>query len=60
MQSAVEALNQDPDWLIPLSVSVGWVSRAVEDRRPVEVLMQEADALMYEVKKARKASRSTR
>jgi GGDEF domain-containing protein len=38
----------------PLSVSAGWVVSAPDDERPLEALMQEADAALYARKRARR------
>jgi diguanylate cyclase (GGDEF)-like protein/PAS domain S-box-containing protein len=37
----------------PLSVSVGWVVSTPDDERPLEALMEEADAALYARKRAR-------
>jgi diguanylate cyclase (GGDEF)-like protein len=53
LQNALDAVNDKPDRAYPLGFSIGVLACAATDEASVETLLERADALMYEEKRAK-------
>lgn len=60
LQRAVDEQNRRTSELVPMSISVGCVQFDPESPEPLDVLVEQADAAMYRMKRATRAGLSSR
>ncbi len=54
----IENVNSSAKYAFPLSISIGHTIKKASSNKELEDLIEEADKLMYEVKLAKKSTRS--